>query len=66
MIYIFIDVPEMIREDGLENEQEVENEYQWGRVKGVAMTDTERGWDLNLGTSILASGESPPASDYKV
>ena len=32
----------------------------------VAMTDTERGWDLNLGTSILASGESPPASDYKV
>lgn len=35
MIYIFIDVPEMIREDGLENEQEVENQYQWGRVKGV-------------------------------
>ena len=29
-------------------------------------SDTERGWDLNLGTSILASGESPPASDYKV
>ena len=29
-------------------------------------SDNERGWDLNLGTSILASGESPPASDYKV